>query len=227
MGFRTILSRVRHLPERWLHGARRRAALRALQEHVRPRRVLILCHGNICRSPFAALLLQRQLLRSQVEVSIRSAGFLASGRPSTPEALEAASYWNIDLSAHRSRQVSPELMRRSDLVVVMEPSQAWAVRARFGRPPADVLVLGDLDLRPVSSRAIPDPYGRALAGYEASYARIARCTAVLAALLRRLPSGETASSERATHWPSRVSGRRAREIASITPGLQSVSLKSS
>ena len=221
-----MLPWLRHLPDRLLHRTRRRAAIRTLQEGLRPDHILFLCHGNICRSPFAANLLQRQLLRSQIEVRIQSAGFLASGRASPPEAQEAASYWNVDLTPHRSRQVSAQLLGEADLIVVMEPVQRWVVAARFSRPMRDVLVLGDLDLRPAASRAIPDPWGRAAAAYEGSYARIARCVAVLAALLRGLPAG-AAASERAIHWPSRTSGSSASEIASITPGLQSASLNSS
>ncbi|HXJ31911.1 MAG TPA: hypothetical protein VNG35_14795 [Gemmatimonadales bacterium] len=222
-----MFSWLRHLPDRMLHHTRRRAAIRTLQEGLRPSHILILCHGNICRSPFAAELLQRQLLRSRVAVRIRSGGFLASGRGAPPEAQEAASYWNIDLTAHRSRHASPELIRGADLIVVMEPAQRWVVAARFGRPMRDVVVLGDLDLRPAATRAIPDPWGRAPAAYVGSYARIARCIAVLAALLRRLPAGAAASSERANHWPTRTNGNRASEIASITPGFQSTSLNSS
>lgn len=226
MGPAALLHWLRHLPDRLLHRTRRRAAIRTLQEGLRPSQILILCHGNICRSPFAAELLQRQLLRSRVEVRIRSAGFLASGRPAPPEALEAASNWNIDLTSHRSARVSAELLRGADLIVVMEPVQRWVVAARFSRPMRDVLVLGDLDLQPAASRAIPDPWGRARAAYEGSYARIARCVAVLAALLRRLPAG-AAASERAIHWPNRTSGSTASEIASINPGFQSASLNSS
>jgi len=224
---RAMFGWLRHLPDRMLHRPRRRAAIRTLQEGLRPSHILILCHGNICRSPFAAELLQRQLLRSRVDVQIRSGGFLASGRAAPSEAQEAASYWNIDLTSHRSRHVSPELIRGADLIVVMEPVQRWVVAARFGRPMRDVLVLGDLDLQPVASRAIPDPWGRAPAAYEGSYARIARCIAVLAAVLRRLPAGAAASSECANHWPRRASGSSASEIASITPGFQSASLNSS
>ena len=220
------LSWLRHLPDRLLHRTRRRAAIRTLLEGLRPSQILFLCHGNICRSPFAAELLQRQLLRSRVEVQVRSAGFLASGRASPPEAQEAASYWNIDLTSHRSRQVSAELLRGADLIVVMEPVQRWVVAARFSRPMRDVLVLGDLDLRPAASRAIPDPWGRSPAVYEGSYARIARCVAVLAALLRRLPAG-AAASERAIHRPSPTSGIKTSEIASITPGFESANLNSS
>ncbi len=209
-----MLRWLRHLPDRLLHRTRRQAAVRTLREGLRPRDILVLCYGNICRSPFAAELLRRQLLRSRVDLQIRSAGFLTSGRGSPPEAQEAAGYWTIDLASHRSRHVSPELIRSADLIVVMEPAQRWAVAARFGRPLVDVLVLGDLDLRPVATP------------YEGSYARIARCIAVLAALLRRLPAGAEAS-ERAIHWPSRTSGISASEIASTTPGFQSANLNSS
>src|ERR1051325_10232042 len=56
-----LLRRVRRTPERLLHPLRRRKALEALRARPRPQRVLVLCHGNICRSPVAGLLLAQGL----------------------------------------------------------------------------------------------------------------------------------------------------------------------
>ena len=53
-----LLTRVRHTPERLLHPLRRRRAAEALRRRPRPASVLVVCHGNICRSPFAAAALR-------------------------------------------------------------------------------------------------------------------------------------------------------------------------
>jgi len=187
----------------------------------------MLCHGNICRSPFAAALLSRQLERTRTVVQVESAGFLAPGRASPPEAQAAAAQWDVDLTWHRSRHLSPLLIRSADLVVVMEPAQRRVVRERYGPFADHILILGDLDPLPIKTRPIPDPVGGPPAAYERSYARIARCTAVLTAVLRRLPVGDNARTTRPTHFPSQANGSAASDAASTTPGRQSASLKSS
>src|SRR5207302_2659388 len=57
-----LLSRISRVPDRLLHNGRRRAALAALAGAERaPTSVLVICNGNIFRSPFAAAMLRRVL----------------------------------------------------------------------------------------------------------------------------------------------------------------------
>ena len=53
-----LLRGLRRVPSRVLHPLRRQRALRALRGRRRPASVLVICHGNVCRSPFAAALLR-------------------------------------------------------------------------------------------------------------------------------------------------------------------------
>ncbi len=167
-----IAGALRHTPDRLLHARRRREA-RARLAALRPVSVLVLCHGNICRSPFAAALLARELAPHGIPVT--SAGFIGAGRPAPPEALAAAAAYDLDLSCHRSQPVRPDLVRGAGLVVVMDQVQRRAMLSRFGRHPRDVVMLGDFDPDPIERRAIPDPVARPLTEFESCYARIARC----------------------------------------------------
>src|SRR5207237_2289159 len=54
-----FLRQLRRVPNRMLHGSRRRAALALLAARPRPANILVLCNGNIFRSPFAAAVLRR------------------------------------------------------------------------------------------------------------------------------------------------------------------------
>ena len=83
----TITRVLRHTPDRLLHARRRREARTRLAARRRGS-VLVICHGNICRSPFAAALLSREL--APYGVPVASAGFIGAGRPAPPEALAAA-----------------------------------------------------------------------------------------------------------------------------------------
>ena len=135
--------------------------------------MLVVCQGNICRSPFAAELLRPRLSGRGVRVD--SAGFLGPGCRSPPEAITAAARYGVDLSAHRSQLLTMPGARAADLIVVMAPEQLRQVCDRFGLSERNVLVLGDLDPGPVENRTIRDPINQTLAAFEESYARIERC----------------------------------------------------
>jgi len=177
--------------EALLHVFRRRRAYAALRRRPRPTAVLVVCHGNICRSPFAAARLARELRTEGVLVE--SAGFLGPARPCPPEAVKAAARRGEDLSTHRSALLAPDVVRTADLIVVMEPGQGRAISERFGRLPSDIVVLGDLDPVPLALRTIRDPIEQSLDVYAETYARIERCVAALVGALGVAPrAGATA-----------------------------------
>jgi len=181
-----LVRQLRGLPDRLLHPLRRRRALGALRRRQRPASLLVICHGNICRSPFAAASLARALARESVRV--QSAGFIGANRPSPPGAVAAAARRGGDLSSHRSRALTAELVRSADVIVVMDAAQRREVCDRFGRLPRSVIVLGDLDPAPIKTRAIRDPVDQGPEVFEESYARIERCVAELARAFDRPPS---------------------------------------
>jgi protein-tyrosine-phosphatase len=176
-----LLKQLRHVPDRLLHRSRRRAALAALRARRPPSYVLVLCNGNIFRSPFAAAVLRRELLRGgQSTVRVDSAGFTAHGRGSPPHAIVAAARRGIDLRGHTSQLVIADLARAADLILVMEEGQRRSVCERFARAPRDVLLLGDFDPAPVTSRAIEDPVEQSPEVCDRAYGRIERCVRELA-----------------------------------------------
>jgi protein-tyrosine phosphatase len=176
-----LLVRVRHTPDRLLRPLRRRRAIDALRRRPRPARVLVVCHGNICRSPVAGALLARELAPLGIEV--QSAGFIGFNRPAPREAIAAAERHAIDLEPHRSRLVTTAIIRASDLIVVMDPAQHRLLRERYGHAPTPVLVLGDLDPEPADTRTIRDPVDQKQDVFDAVYERIARCVRELGSIL--------------------------------------------
>lgn len=168
-----LLLRVRRTPERLLHPLRRRNALETLRGRSRPKTLLVLCHGNICRSPLAAALLSREL--APLGIDVQSAGFIAFNRPAPAEAVAAAERHGVDLSDHRSRLLTADVVRAADLIVVMDTAQRRLVCERFGCRPTAVVVLGDFDPAPVQTRTIRDPVNESRTVFDQVYERIARC----------------------------------------------------
>ena len=182
----TILNRlreVRYMPESVLH-ARRRAAAESQLNDVKPRNVLFVCHGNICRSPFAAAIFARLAPRALSQsVRVASVGFVGPGRTPPSKALTAGAKYGVDISAHYSALATRESLAAADLVVVMSEEQARSVRIRMVDDSTRVLVLGDLDPNPIERRTILDPWGGPDAAFDASYDRIDRCVRELVRIL--------------------------------------------
>jgi protein-tyrosine phosphatase len=180
---------MKHLPDRVLHPGRRRAALKHLAAlpgwH---ERVLFICHGNVCRSPFAEVLFNERMrpLRALMDTpAAASAGFVGPDRGSPPEALAAAERLGLDLSAHRSQLITPELVHESSLIVVMTAEQGRLLAAMYRNHAYKLLVLGDLDPESIETRTIHDPWKGTAEVFDASYGRIDRCIRVLMSCLPR------------------------------------------
>lgn len=85
-----------------------------------PLEVLIVCTANRCRSPMAERLLQRTTAEQALAVAVTSAGLLQAERPADPRAVKIMTGLGLDLLSHRSRAVTPEMLRSADLVLTME-----------------------------------------------------------------------------------------------------------
>jgi len=170
---------LRHTPDRVCHSWRRRHARRWLTAAPTPANILIVCHGNICRSPYAAHRLQALLEAKGLTCQIASAGFIGPDRASPGNAVATAASRGIDLKPHRSQLLNQTLVESAQLIIVMEARQAEALRMVFGNLKARILILGDLDPEPAETRTVRDPALQSRAIFAESYGRIDRCLQIL------------------------------------------------
>ena len=113
--------------------------------------VLFVCTGNTCRSPLAAAVFRRRLadrLACPVDDlgnrgwAVESAGLMATeGSAASPESAECARDLGADLSGHRSRPLSHELLNASGHVVVMTATHQELLERVLGRPDPRVRLL--------------------------------------------------------------------------------------
>jgi protein-tyrosine phosphatase len=88
-----------------------------------PKRVLMVCTANVCRSPMAAAMLQHHLDAADVDVVVSSAGTNDSNDLAVdPHAVAALAEWGIDLRAHHPRVLTTDIAATdgADLIVTMQ-----------------------------------------------------------------------------------------------------------
>jgi protein-tyrosine phosphatase len=135
--------------------------------------MLFLCKGNICRSPFAALRARQVFAdRGLIGVACDSAGIDTTQAARPPlDARRAARDFSVSLDSHSPVQMTPELVARYDLTVVMEVEQLLTVRRRYPDLANRVFLLPLLcDGRTGYARYnIADPFGQPAAAFERCY----------------------------------------------------------
>jgi len=172
---------ARNLPDRMLHRRRHHELRQWVTRIPRPREILVVCYGNVCRSPYLEAVLQRSL----PDVTVRSAGFFGSDRAVPPVSLAVSAKRGLDLSKHRSRPLTQSTIGGADLIIVMDPQQARQIRSLFPRNCAPILVAADLDWEFDSSREITDPWNQSTEVFESSFNRLDRCAATLVGVLQQ------------------------------------------
>ena len=133
--------------------------------------VLMVCMGNICRSPTAEGVLRHKLQQAGLarQVRVDSAGTHAShsGEGPDPRAVAAAARRGYDLSPLRARPMHPDDFQRYQWVLAMDQDNlAWLQRKAPEGHTANVGLLLAYALRHSSVEHVPDPYFGSPAGFD-------------------------------------------------------------
>ncbi len=144
------------------------------------RRVVVICHGNICRSPFAGLDLARRLKG----VEVRTAGLhTKDGRPAEPFAREVAAEMGVPVDDHASRRFDAGDVEWADLIVAMQGRHIAVLAERWPGCERRARLLGDY--RADAPHVILDPWGQEKPVFEAVFRKIVDGNARLAELIAR------------------------------------------
>ena len=136
-------------------------------------RMLFVCTGNTCRSPLAEVVARRQLAElGWRHVEVRSAGaFAGEGFPPSEGALRVAEHHGLDLTAHRTSTLTPELVEWADVILAMAGTHL--LRALELGGDGKVALLTEFasreDRDEMMSEDVPDPFGGDDLAYEQTY----------------------------------------------------------
>jgi protein-tyrosine phosphatase len=141
-------------------------------------RILVVCTGNICRSPMGEGLLREAIARDpnlRVRgIEVRSAGIHGwDAAPASALAVEVMRERGVEISGHRSQPMSEGLAAWADLILTMTAEQRGWILGAFPAADGKVMRLAEYSGAPDD---IGDPYG----GDPGEYAH---CAEVLAALV--------------------------------------------
>lgn len=125
-------------------------------------KILVVCVGNICRSPSGEYLLKSLLPNKQ----IASAGVGALvGKPADKMAAQVASENGISLEGHQGQQLSSKLCRDYDLILVMEQGHIGAVTKIAPEARGKTMLLSHWN----NKIDIPDPYRQSKEAFDHAY----------------------------------------------------------
>ena len=123
--------------------------------------VLVVCIGNICRSPTGERILRQAL----PDLNIHSAGLGAVvGAKADFVATEAAHEIGVDLEGHVARQLTDEIGAAHDLILVMEPGHRTEISRRFPQLSGRTMLFDHW----TGGTGIADPYCKPIEAHRAA-----------------------------------------------------------
>ncbi|MCC7096084.1 MAG: low molecular weight phosphotyrosine protein phosphatase [Thermomonas sp.] len=158
---------------------------------VRPYSILMVCMGNICRSPTAEGVLRARLDASdfgqRVRVDSAGTGDSHVGCAPDPRAIECALRNGVDISAQRARRLSYDDFESFDLLLCADRTILHETRIRKPRTAhADVELL--LEWAGVGNKDVPDPYYGNAKDFERAFKLI---DAAATGIVKRLHEGRS------------------------------------
>ncbi|MDH0749613.1 low molecular weight phosphotyrosine protein phosphatase [Pseudomonas sp. GD03842] len=132
--------------------------------------VLVVCVGNICRSPMAEAMFRQRVLNDRITVS--SAGTHAMLSSTMDPLARAVLHVNgVEAHRHRSRQIDRQMLHEADLILLMEHRQAQSVLKLAPEVRGKTFLIGKWQ----QDMEIADPYRRPKLAFEQTYELLSRC----------------------------------------------------
>ncbi len=149
-------------------------------------RVLMVCLGNICRSPLAEGILKSKVDSSKIFVDSAGTGNYHIGGLPDSRSIDVAQKYHIDITDQRCRQFTVEDFDLFDIIYVMDNSNRRDVLslARHERDEKKVKMILN-ELFPDENVDVPDPYTGGLHGFEQVFDMLNKACTIVATTITR------------------------------------------
>ena len=123
--------------------------------------ILVVCVGNICRSPMTEALLKQRYPHKNID----SAGVGALvGHPADPAALEIMTAQQLDITKHIAKQLDENLAKKADIIFTMSDGQTKWIEERWPFCRGKTFKLGHW-----KNKDIADPYKHEMSAFQTAY----------------------------------------------------------
>ncbi|EGS7960928.1 phosphotyrosine protein phosphatase [Vibrio cholerae] len=131
--------------------------------------ILVVCVGNICRSPIGERLLKQQLPHKNIaSAGLASEKSRLAGKPADEMATLVASEHGLSLEGHQSKQLTPQLCNEFDLILVMEKGHISLLTEIAPSARGKTMLFGQW----TGQQDIPDPYRQSKEAFDHVYKKI-------------------------------------------------------
>jgi len=146
-------------------------------------KILMVCLGNICRSPLAEGIMRSKIEKYNLQAEVDSAGFEPFHTGDAPDyrAIKVANRHGVDISGIRSRLFRKSDFKSFDRIYVMDSNNYNDVQA-VSENQAQMLKVDYIlnCTNPGTNKAVPDPYYGGEDGFEKAYQLIDKATELIA-----------------------------------------------
>ena len=150
--------------------------------------ILVVCVGNICRSPLGERLLAAKLAERGLDIAVTSAGIAAlAGHDADPDATAVATARNVSLDGHVARQFSHEIGSSHALILVMEAGHKREIVKNAPDLSGRIMLFDQW----TGAVGIPDPYRRSTTFHEEVFAQVEKAATAWVDKLEKSTQGKS------------------------------------
>ncbi len=137
--------------------------------------IVFVCTGNTCRSPMAEALMKKLLKDNNIDtINVISRGLSAfENSPASENSIKAIKKYNIDLTSHRAKSLSPDELKYYDLILTMSSNHKNIIISAFPDVKDKIFTVYEFSFN--KNADISDPFGGNIEIYEKCLDEIYKC----------------------------------------------------